>query len=646
MYCHFFGFRIDPFTSTAPASQDWLSDNCRLLAKQLNGEIENKTGVSMLYGPAGVGKSTLVHQLIEKRQSKNYNVTIKDLSSYGELSVFEPDQAMVILDALSNDGSFVSHTEQPKAVFLLDHADSLSNDFIEQLLTVVSDRNTADKPTLLILVGLLRLKTRLESGPFEAYRTLLGNPLIFERLSFKDVENYIHLRLKFAEYSGPTLFSGGAIQRIFKLSKGILRVINTLCGSSLLLASFDKQRIITEETVNNAAEFCFLEKETSTTDKPANLTGTTPATMQLSGKSLQPPQTGAQSLRQIIQMLNEPEPTNDPFKPAPINLPEPCLNQTANLTAAKETTGKITPSISHRECSLENRECSLENGSLSADSPILPIKSDADQTTTTPFKTILPSKSAADLTNAGPDSDDNPNKFQHRAGLAAAAALLFVASLIWVSQLLFTDPENNNIAATVETPVTKPVQKASISPFLRESSSTSNPVTAPSTEVNADGLAHAESIETPIAELVSMAQPGKKELPVQPQGNNADEPYQRLVKLDLGNADTTRRIRQIKQQLPESSKQSKHRVHRRADPSLQNTQTLPHYALPSDKSFAVRHRPEQSARQGEIKTDAQKQTSGGDPHPLDRLELAAKTRASARYQLAQKGIPYNRSFES
>ena len=264
MYCDYFGFQAKPFSSIIPANWGYLSASHQRLLGRLIHNINKKTGVIVLLGPAGVGKTIFLKQLVIDCEEIN-NIVIRDLSfclRSVQLSTYALNNAAVVLDTtLVNNNLSGSNNPYLKTIYLLDHADRVDNDILEKILMTVSERNKAQKDTLLILVGLPNLASQLTHLQFQPYKFLLNDYFTLEYFNLREIENYITHRLKLAKYVGKTIFTDDAIHRIAELSQGIPQVINTLCSNSLSQASLDKHNIVTKETVNMAAEFCALAQE-------------------------------------------------------------------------------------------------------------------------------------------------------------------------------------------------------------------------------------------------------------------------------------------------------------------------------------------------------------------------------------------------
>lgn len=141
-----------------------------------------------------------------------------------------------------------------KSVYVLDHVDQFDDDLLAKILAAISVRNQHKQPTLLVLAGLPDLEKRFKAPCFEVFKHHFAESFTLPHLNVTTVREYINYRLRFIGYSGKPLFSKAAIRKIAKLSKGAPRMINTLCGNCLFQARMAQKPVISEEIVNQAGE--------------------------------------------------------------------------------------------------------------------------------------------------------------------------------------------------------------------------------------------------------------------------------------------------------------------------------------------------------------------------------------------------------
>ncbi len=680
MYCTFFGFRRNPFSLIAQANCDYLPTNHQLISNQLVKSLDKATGITCLLGPVGVGKSTLVRKMIVDYKNQSGGLIFKELD-VNNLSV---------TDVLSNESQ-----QRLKTIYLLDHADSLSDDLLEKLLTTIAKHNVTKNPVLLILIGSSLLESQLKSTRFESYQSLLNNSFILERLDHRAVNDYILHRLQLAEYTGETLFDDSAIQAITKLSKGIPRVINTLCGNSLFQASLYQQHGITEETVNSAAEFCILEKDAPEVEASAETPATT-SNNPLADKVLElPDEIITQSLKQVAQMLAESgqiQNRTDPSQDTPI---ESDLEQQSDVKSPHSITKPIESVITNRQ---DSSNMDAQEVKQEAYSPILPIKASNDaviSSETTETKPVLTPHHSPDVIPEIPNHSNTDNKhigFGYKKVSIAAAVLLSLTAIIWTVGQQPTKQSNFDAANTdkkiqFEAPgelktIRDPeesIEVANIAPL----DTTENPLNSAEIEVaqivdndvstkhiehpeqvtipaitenkiiieTKTDTPHGQAIEHPDKDIIrtkTAALIAKGRLQedsgwlTQPEGDNAVETFRDVLKIEPDNIDATQGIQRIKKTFIQRAESLKNQGQwQKAEISIAKALQLDPENSTLENLLADIRQHIASLNKTTSYSIAQTTESPSSSNLADHQEQATKQRASARYQLTQRGITFN-----
>jgi general secretion pathway protein A len=139
---------------------------------------------------------------------------------------------------------------QAFAVVIIDEAQNLPIDVLEQICALADVAH--DQPLLqVVLVGqpdLLRLR-RPKLRPFD--RRMVRCKL--EPLAEDEIAEYITHRLAVAGSSGRVKFSDRAVERLYKLSEGVPRVINLLCDRALIVGHLASASVIDQEAIDEAA---------------------------------------------------------------------------------------------------------------------------------------------------------------------------------------------------------------------------------------------------------------------------------------------------------------------------------------------------------------------------------------------------------
>jgi len=254
MYNTFFQLKSNPFSQAQPLSSVFLPTTHRLALELLTKRINKLSGIFILHGAIGVGKSCLIKALVESFSDKSETV-FNHLNPASRLQLSTPEHNQLIMESFTD--ICLDTATQQTTVFILDNANKFSASFLKGLLNKVAEQNKI-QPTMLILTGPPDLKLQIKNLKLKKQTSQLIKASSLNPLNNEETTDYINYRLSCSGYSKNSLFTDKAIQSIAELSKGIPWLINTICGVCLFQASLDKQAAIEKETVKTATEFCFL----------------------------------------------------------------------------------------------------------------------------------------------------------------------------------------------------------------------------------------------------------------------------------------------------------------------------------------------------------------------------------------------------
>jgi hypothetical protein len=112
----------------------------------------------------------------------------------------------------------------------------LSEDLLEEIRLLTNLETTQHKLLQIVLAGQPELDQKLDSHQLRQLKQRVGLRCNLLPLELEDVEGYIRRRLELAGASETKpVFPKEVIEAIYRISKGIPRLINTLCENSLML---------------------------------------------------------------------------------------------------------------------------------------------------------------------------------------------------------------------------------------------------------------------------------------------------------------------------------------------------------------------------------------------------------------------------
>ncbi|HKW94840.1 MAG TPA: AAA family ATPase [Methylomirabilota bacterium] len=265
MYEAYFGLKEAPFRLTPDPTYLYMSDRHREALAHLLYGVSEGGGFVQLTGDIGTGKTTLCRALLAQLPPQVdvaliLNPRLTDLELLAavcdELRVPYPPDATspkVFVDALY--GYLLdAHARGRRTVLILDEAQDLSVEVLEQVRLLTNLETTTEKLLQIILIGQPELLKTLARGDLRQLAQRVTARYHLEPFTEADTSAYVRYRLQVAGRS-QGLFSEAAIRRIHTESRGIPRLINIICDRALMGAyAQDKSHIESRMVARAAAE--------------------------------------------------------------------------------------------------------------------------------------------------------------------------------------------------------------------------------------------------------------------------------------------------------------------------------------------------------------------------------------------------------
>ncbi len=230
------------------------------LATLKYGILDNK-GFLLLTGDVGTGKTTLINALVKSLSNDIIHASVPDPSlEKGDFFNFI-GSAFGIGDRFNSKGSFLaefrnflhqSHYEKKKVLLIIDEAQLLTQDLLEEIRLLSNIERTETKLLNIFFIGQNEFNEVLSDVKNRAVRQRLTLHYIIDPLTLDETHNYIHHRLTVAG-NNRRIFTPLAIREVYNYSEGFPRRINVICDHCLLTGYAGSKRTIDESTVLECA---------------------------------------------------------------------------------------------------------------------------------------------------------------------------------------------------------------------------------------------------------------------------------------------------------------------------------------------------------------------------------------------------------
>lgn len=262
MYEPFYGFEEKPFKLTPDPAFLFLSATHEEAWAHLKYALSQDEGFMVITGEVGTGKTTLCRSFMEQLDDTNHVAYI-----------FNPKMdARQLLQAVNDEWGLVSESSDTiktlmdrlnsfllerkianeSVLLLIDEAQNLSVDILEQLRMLSNLETTKEKLLLIVLVGQPELVKVLESHELRQLTQRISLSCSLLPLDLSETSAYIASRCSVAAKKSIMPFSGTAVRMIHQYSGGIPRLINIACDRALLVGFNEEEPRVTRGIVRKA----------------------------------------------------------------------------------------------------------------------------------------------------------------------------------------------------------------------------------------------------------------------------------------------------------------------------------------------------------------------------------------------------------
>src|SRR5262245_50540748 len=228
--------------------------------------ISESGGFIQLTGEVGTGKTTLIRSVLEQLHAKAdialilspQLTTLEFLATIvQELRCPPPAERTVkaYIDVL-NAHLMQAHAEGRRVVLIVDEAQTLSPELLEQVRLLTNLETSKQKLLQIILIGQPELRELLDRPEMRQTAQRITGRYHLEPLRKDEARAYVGHRLRVAGTQND-IFTRRAVDALYKHSRGIPRLINVIADRALLAAYTKDQRRVDAKLVSAAAAEVF-----------------------------------------------------------------------------------------------------------------------------------------------------------------------------------------------------------------------------------------------------------------------------------------------------------------------------------------------------------------------------------------------------
>jgi general secretion pathway protein A len=267
MYKAFFNLTRNPFDLTPDPSCFVPTKRHEEALAVLYYGVRQHKGFVVVTGEVGTGKTLLLRCLLGLlKESKdvsyaylfNGRLTSTEFLQYVLADFGHPASGKNKADLLIDLGRYLVSrgSQRLTTVLIVDEAHHLSEDILEEVRLLSNLETDDDKLLQIVLVGQPELDKKLDSVGLRQLKQRIAVRTQLGPLDADETQRYIERRLQIAgaDPGSSPIFSEEAVAGVYRHSRGLPRLINTLCENALITAYARRLPIVTPEVIEDVAK--------------------------------------------------------------------------------------------------------------------------------------------------------------------------------------------------------------------------------------------------------------------------------------------------------------------------------------------------------------------------------------------------------
>ena len=264
MYKGFYNLQRNPFEITPDPSFLFPTKRHNEALASLYYGVTAHRGFVVLTGEVGTGKTLILRSLLGLLQRRDvafaliFNPTLTPLEfmRYIALDFGLPvaGKAKDELIHVLNGFLLQRHQRGLTTILVVDEAHHLSAEILEEIRLLTNLETSQQKLLQIVLAGQPELDQKLDSHELRQLKQRIALRCHLDPLGMNETREYMARRLQIAGApAAGQIFPGPAIEAVFRHSRGIPRLVNTICENALLSGYAKQAATITPDIIDGVA---------------------------------------------------------------------------------------------------------------------------------------------------------------------------------------------------------------------------------------------------------------------------------------------------------------------------------------------------------------------------------------------------------
>lgn len=271
MYEEYFGLKKKPFSIVPDPGYFFMSLGHREALAHLMYGITNEGGFVLLTGEIGAGKTTVCRRFLELLPEDvevafilNPKVSAEELLATicDEFRIPYPDDTTSVKSYVTRINNYLLdlHEKGRKAVLIIEEAQNLKPDVLEQIRLLTNLETKQRKLLQMIMLGQPELRDMLLQPQFRQLSQRITARYHLGPLSKEETPAYVEYRLSVAGLVRSRPFPPRTARKLYRITGGVPRLINVVCDRALLGAYVRGKEQVDVKTLTEAAREISGEK--------------------------------------------------------------------------------------------------------------------------------------------------------------------------------------------------------------------------------------------------------------------------------------------------------------------------------------------------------------------------------------------------